>query len=64
MFYIVGVTATCKRLAVCQSEQAAADYIATLPGYEGGYYYIDACTEPVTLAEVSPDDLPNYELES
>jgi hypothetical protein len=64
MFYIVGVTATCKRLAVCPSEQAAARYISTLPGHEGGYYYIDACSESVTLAELSPDDLPNDELES
>lgn len=58
MFYIVGVTATCKRLAICNSEQSASKYIGTLPGAELGIYYIDDCTDTVTLDELSPDDLP------
>ncbi len=58
MFFIVGVTDTCKRLAVTNSATQATRYIQTLPGHALGIYYIDACSEPVMLNELSPDDLP------
>jgi hypothetical protein len=58
-FYVVGVTATCKRIAFCATPDQAARYIDTLPQAEQGIYYIDGpCTEPVTVDEVSLDDLP------
>lgn len=59
MFYIVGVTETCKRLAVVGSEAQASEYIGTLPAAERGIYYIDGPMNGiVTLGEVTPDDLP------
>lgn len=49
MFYIVGITRNCHRLAVCSSAARAAEYIATLPGHEDGRFYIDACRDTVVL---------------
>lgn len=49
MFFIVGETATCKRLAICRNEAEASKHIETLPNYLDGRYYIDACTETVVL---------------
>jgi len=56
-FYVVGVTETCKRLAICATERQAAEYIESLPGFEQGIYYIDECREPVMLDELTLDDL-------
>lgn len=61
MFFIVGVTQTCKRLAVCATEKQASEYIGSLPRAEEGIYYldpVDAQCAPVVLAEVEIDDLP------
>lgn len=41
---IVGITATCERLASftgADAEQQAAEYIGTLPNAEDGIYYLD-----------------------
>lgn len=51
MFYIVGITKTCERLAVCVSEKQASKFIETLPDHEQGIYYIDDCRDTVTLDE-------------
>jgi hypothetical protein len=40
-FWVVGVTETCTRLAIASSHDQASEYIATLPDYEDGRYYID-----------------------
>jgi hypothetical protein len=56
-FYIVGLTRTCRRLAVTNTEHEAVEYIGRLPYAEEGIYYIDRCREPVTLAIVPADDL-------
>ena len=59
MFFIVGVTETCKRLAVVGSQAQAENYISTLPACETGIYYIDGPMGGVVqLDEPSPDDLP------
>jgi len=47
MFYIVGITETCKRLGVFNTEKQASRYIGTLPNHESGIYYIDPCSTPV-----------------
>lgn len=59
MFYIVGVTATCKRLAVVGSLAQAEAYISGLPAASQGIYYIDGpIAGIVQLAEPTPRDLP------
>lgn len=50
-FAIVGLVDPPTRIAVCVSEEAAAEFIETLPGYEDGRYYIDVCTDTVLLRE-------------
>jgi hypothetical protein len=60
-FFIVGVTARNKRLAVCANEDQAAEYISSLPYPEDGIYYIAECDQPVELAEMTLDDLPDPE---
>jgi hypothetical protein len=58
-FWVVGVTATCKRLAICATQQQAEEYCGELPGVEHGGYYIDGpCTEPITLDEPTIDEVP------
>lgn len=55
-FFIVGITKTCERLAVCISERQASEYIGTLPNAPDGIYYIDGpCTEPVILREMGEE---------
>lgn len=61
MFYIVGVTETCKRLAVCATEEQATKYVGSLANAEHGVYYIDEIRAEdgvVVLAEIEIDDLP------
>jgi hypothetical protein len=46
--YVVGVTETCKRLAVFCNLKRAEAYVGTLPNAERGIYYIDGpCKELV-----------------
>ena len=44
-YFIVGITETCKRLAVAATPEQASEFIGTLPGFEDGRYYIDG---PIT----------------
>jgi hypothetical protein len=39
--WTVGVTATCQRLGRFGTHDEAAEFIETLPGYQGGIYYLD-----------------------
>lgn len=48
-YFIVGLSEPPIRIAVCATEDAAAELIGTLPGYEDGRYYIDECTDTVML---------------
>lgn len=47
--YVVGITATCARLALFRSLKRAEAYIATLPLHEDGRYYIDGPCKEVIL---------------
>jgi hypothetical protein len=40
-FWVVGVTEGPKRLAICQTQEQAEQYVGTLPNAEDGRYYID-----------------------
>jgi hypothetical protein len=56
-FFVVGITETCTRLAVCTTEPQASEYISTLPNALDGIYYIDGpCTEPVILTPEAPQE--------
>lgn len=55
-FYVVGVTATCQRLAFAATAEQAAEYIGTLPGREDGRYYIDGPCEDVVVLRSGDGD--------
>lgn len=49
-FYIIGITESCRRLAVASTPERAAEYIGKLPNALDGIYYIDGpCIETVEL---------------
>jgi hypothetical protein len=49
-FWVVGVTEECRRLAICQSQEQAEQYVGALPEAEDGRYYIDGpCFEVIEL---------------
>lgn len=48
-YAIVGLVDPPTRIAICVSEDAAAEFIGTLPDNEDGRYYIDVCTDTVVL---------------
>lgn len=53
MMFVVGITETCKRLAICNSLKEAEKYVTTLPMAEDGRYYIDGpCPGPIVVGKV------------
>lgn len=39
--WVVGVVASCRKLATFPTEQDAVAYVGTLPGVEDGRYYVE-----------------------
>ena len=51
-----GMTETTRRLAITATHDQAAKYIGSLPGHEGGEYYIDG---PITGVVALTDNKEN-----
>ena len=58
-FWVVGITETCERLAICGTQKRAERFCGELPNVEQGIYYIDGpCHDTIVLAGVPVDEMP------